>query len=408
MFFRPRHSFRFTAIILGCTFVLPAMFTRTFIPWQLLRHVYGTEPFVQYCRSRSLAFEQRPGLAMEPGDFTRWQSVLRALPEADQAKVELELAQVNEMAHADAVAQLLAAASERGLPSDLVPGETALALWFLLHYPVLFQEVFLQQEVGEISAWRTVRVPLGIATPDVSVRKEALANSLKECLSLHEGTGRFCVVDVHPLKGSFCFIAYLSDRLQLFDVFTEEGKHTTRTARPAFPILFVYYPDDGRVLLKARQRATDTVLGLFQCFGRAVLGVEIDPAALVPVFRLEVFKRKFDPPLDADDMEMVRVKALHLAYPERDGRRRVKLETLAGDGQFAILDLLNQHGGAAGVLDRLDVLYAELQVRLRSVGRSKRFLIRLWPDRCSLNQTPLGQRLYVCLKRWGIPYASPP
>ena len=204
------------------------MFARTFIPWQLLRHVYGTEPFVQYCQSRSLAFEQRPGLAMERDDFARWQAVLKGLPEAEQAKVELELAQVNEMAHMDTVAQLLAAARERGLPSDLVPGETALALWFLLHYPELFQEVFFQHEVGEIGAWRTIRVPRDTAVPDFSVRKEALANSLKECLKLQEGTGRFCVVDVHPLQGSYCFIAYLSDRLQLFDVFTEEGKHTTR------------------------------------------------------------------------------------------------------------------------------------------------------------------------------------
>src|ERR1700722_5779666 len=114
-----RHSFLLHGgLVLGVRSYSQFMFARTFIPWQLLRHVYGTEPFVQYCQSRSLAFEQRPGLAMERDDFSRWQAVLKGLPEAEQAKVELELAQVNEMAHADAVAQLLAAASERGLPSD--------------------------------------------------------------------------------------------------------------------------------------------------------------------------------------------------------------------------------------------------------------------------------------------------
>lgn len=384
------------------------MLTRTFIPRQLLRQVYGTEPFVQYCAGRNLPFEQRAGLAMEREDFVRWQAVLAELPETEQAKVEVELARVNEMAHADAVRQLLAAASARGLPSDSVPGDTALALWFLVHCPELFHEAFLQHEIGEVGAWRTVRVPPGIAIPDLPGRKAALAESLREFFRLSEGTGQFCVVDAYPLKSSSYFIAYLSDRLQLLDVFTEEGKHTTQPARPAFPVLFAYHPHDGRVLLKARQRASDTVLDLFQRFGRAVLGVEIGAGALAPNFRLDAFKRRFDPPLDAEDMEMVRVKALHLVYHERHGRRRVKLETLSGDEQFAILDLLQEHVGSTDLLDQLDVLHAELQVRLRVNGRSKSHLIRLWPDRCSLNQTALGQRLYACLERWDIPHAAQP
>src|SRR5712671_6885505 len=99
------------------------MFMRTFNPRQLLRRVYGTELFAEYCASRSLRFEQRPGVVMEQEDYTRWQTVLRELPKTEQSRVELELAQVNELAHADAVAQLLTAASGRALPPESVPGE---------------------------------------------------------------------------------------------------------------------------------------------------------------------------------------------------------------------------------------------------------------------------------------------
>jgi hypothetical protein len=110
--------------------------------------------------------------------------------------------------------------------------------------------------------------------------------------------------------------------------------------------------------------AADQVLDLFRRFGRAVLGVELNARCLAPAFRLQLLKQRFDPPLDAPDMERVRVRSLHLAYAGRAGRRRVKLETLAGDSQDAISELLREHGGPAGVLEDLTVLYAELEVRL--------------------------------------------
>src|SRR5438046_2072744 len=108
------------------------MFIRTFNPRPFLQSVYGTEPFVEYCRSRNLPFAQVLGFLMRDDEYRRWQEVLRELPESEQARVELELAQVNEMAHPDAVSHLLKAAEGRELPSDLLPGDAAVALWFFL------------------------------------------------------------------------------------------------------------------------------------------------------------------------------------------------------------------------------------------------------------------------------------
>ena len=97
------------------------------------------------------------------------------------------------------------------------------------------------------------------------------------------------------------------------------------------------------------------------------------------------------------------VKALHLRYPARAGRRLLKLETLAGDTPDAIDRLLHAHADAL-TLTQLTVCYAELQVRLVVFGRRKHFLIRLWPNRCNLSQTPLGDRFRACLRRWGLCY----
>jgi hypothetical protein len=46
-----------------------------------------------------------------------------------------------------------------------------------------------------------------------------------------------------------------------------------------------------------------------------------------------------------------------------------------------------------------------LQVRLRVPGGAKRYLIRLSPDRCNLDRTPIGERLRACLRQWGLCHA---
>ena len=74
--------------------------------------------------------------------------------------------------------------------------------------------------------------------------------------------------------------------------------------------------------------------------------------------------------------------------------------------ELAILELLRAHGGGDGTLEELEVVYAELELRMRGEGHGRSRLIRLRPDRCSLDQTPLGERLYRCLVRWGIAHAA--
>jgi hypothetical protein len=380
------------------------MLTRTFYPRQFLRSVYGTEPFAVYCHSRGISFEQVIGFPMKDDDFLRWREALGQLPETIQTRIALELAQVNEIGDSAGLSLLIAAGEDRARPPDDIPGTTAVALWFLVQHPDLFHEVFLRQEISEVDAWRIAHVPPGIVLTDLARKREMLAASLRKFFRVREGTGRFCAAEHYPLQDATCFIAYLSDRLHLFEIFTDGGEHATRIARPALPVLFVYNPHDGRVLLKARQRATDKVLALFQLFGKSVLGVPIHERSLAPAFRLDLFKRRFDPLLYGTDMVRARVKALVLGYPERWGRRRIKLETLAGDAQFAIYELLEAHGGREELVEQLTVLYVELEISLQDGGGMKNTLVRLWPDRCNLNQTALGQRLFACLQRWGIAY----
>jgi hypothetical protein len=378
------------------------MDTGTLQTRQFLSSLSGTAPLLEYCEKRGIALESQ-GTAS--GDVGRWRAALRQLPEAEQARIELELAQVAELSHPSALRLLCEAAAGREIAPDVVPGNAPLALWFFLRHADLFREVLLRYEIKDTASWRTAQGPAGL-TPVGDGRRHALAESLREFFRLRDGTGRFCAVEVCRIGDAVCFTAFVSDRLQLLEVFTEDGAHATQTARPAFPLVFAYYPSDGRILLRARQRSRERVLELFRRFGRCALGVELDERCLTPSFRLDLLKRPCDLPPDGPDMRAAHVRSLHLAYPQRVGRRRVKLETLSGDGRLAIQELLREHGGSADLLDELRVIYAEILVPLWAHGRWKSHVIRLWPEHCNLDRTPVGERLFNCLRRWGIAYAA--
>ncbi|HYH68346.1 MAG TPA: hypothetical protein VD866_26875, partial [Urbifossiella sp.] len=298
----------------------------------------------------------------------------------------------------DGNAHLLEAAPPGGLPPDTVPRGAPVALWFLLHQPDLFRDVFFHHQVAETGMWRTANGPAGLRLDDLDGRAVALALSLRDFFRAQEGSGRFCTVTAHHMATACCFVGQVADRLH----FAEDGRQVLQRLRPAVPILFAYYPEDGSVLCKSHLRSADRVAELLRCFGESVLRSPVTERG--PAFDLERLKLPFHPLPDADDMEMVRVKSLHLRYPQRSARRLLKLETLATDEPDAIERLLRTHVTADALTD-LTVCHAELQVRLRVAGRGKNYAIRLWPDRCSLNQTPLAGRFRACLKRWGLTHA---
>lgn len=379
------------------------MSRRTFFADRTLRNLLGTEPFAAYCRKHRIPFDLAQANLSLREAARQWTAALAQLPAEQGALIDLELARVNELADDEGNRHLLDAAQGEEIPRDDIPSHAPLALWFFLHHPDLFNEVFLQHEIQEMQSWRTFQTTPGLAVEDLLSRSSLLADRLKAFFHAHEGTGRFCVVETHRVTNSACFVAHIADRLQFVESFTEGGEPAMQKLRPALPLLFVYYPADGSLLVKSHLRSRERILELLRCFDEAVLGVTLDEKSLAPVFNLDRLKQPFHPLPDAEDMELVRVKALHLRYPERLGRRQVKLDTLVTDTPTAIEELLRVHVGGPQHVAQLSVAHAQLQVRLRlNGGRGKNYLIRLWPNRCNLNQTPVGERLRICLRRWGL------
>ncbi len=351
---------------------------------QFLRGVSDTRPFREYCLARGI-----------PHDAVRCSAAIAALPPETRVRIHQELAEVSELSDPDGNDHLLAAGGETP-PADDVPGGAALALWYLLHRPRDFRDVFLHHEAAETHAWRCARGPAGVPEAEVLARADALRDALLG-LSHGDAAARFCAVEAHAQPDGIWFTARVAGRVQLVEGFSETGLPSLHRIRPAATVQFVYAPADGSVLLRSQLRTADRIEELFRCFGRVVLRANV--SASDEAFDLDRLRYPFHPLPDADDMVLARVRTLHVRYPARLGRRLLKLETLAQDEPDAMDCLLRAHGcGAEG----LTVIHAELQIRFLAAGQPHDVAVRLWRDRSNLTRTPLGIRLRRCLRQWGL------
>jgi hypothetical protein len=365
-------------------------------PDRFLDAVCGSAVFAEFCRRREVAYA--PPAPARRIDARRWQQALSALEPEARAEAELDLAAAAEMATDEGNEHLVEAAAGVDLPPDGVPAGAELALWFVTHRPEFFSEVFLHHQVAHAEGWRQAYAKSGIAPSALPGRGEALAEALRSSFAAREGVSPFCAVRASLAESAACFVAHVSARPRSVELFSDSGRAGARPLRLARPLLFVYNPADGTVLLRCPQRSRERIASLFALFGDHVLGCELLPQG--DLFDLDRLKAPLPLLPDGRDLRRARVKSLHLRYPERDACRTLKLETVAGDEPGAVYDMLRLHGG--GRTDDLRVCHAEIEAVLLWRGREKGRLIRLWRDRCDLPDTPLGRRLRDCLHRWNL------
>ncbi len=359
---------------------------------RFLRAVHGTDVFQTYCRDRAIPVSGFPSIA-------GWAAALRALPADRRGHVESELAAVHELGGDEGIAHLLEAAGDTAPPPDTVPDGIPLALWFLLHRSDHFWEVFFHHEPQTADPRYVGRAPPGLSVRDPDGRMGSLAAALGSFFRERDGTGRACTAQAYRLPEGVYIAARVAGRNRIEEGVTGHGEGESRCRPLTARVTFAYYPQDGTVLLRAPVRSPDRVAELLACFGRAVLGSPVGyPGA---AFALERLRHPFRPLADAADMEGVRLKALHVQYPGRSGRRRVSVETRTSDAPGAVHDLLAAHAGGEALAGSR-VVHAVLQVRLRIAGRVKNYLVRLWPDRCDTGPGAIGDRLLACVRRWGL------
>jgi hypothetical protein len=385
------------------------MFTRYFRIDTFLRRVYGTRPFIEYCLSRGIDFPQgspdRPR-RFRTRDVRRWATAFDRLAADEQERVLVDLWKINDLAHVGKGFEIVSVAQGRLPPPD-VPAGAPLLLYYLVQHREFFETFFFHHRIGVTGCWKITAGPVAAGGP-IETRKDALRAAIQAFFTANEGTEGYCHIDVQAGAGAYRFDVYVAERLQLLEEFTGNGKHTIRRTRPAFAMVFLYRPADGTLSLKTRHTTREDILELFQLFGRVVLGVELPDDCLRDLFQLDVLKEGHDLLPDDVDMVSARVKALDLEYSAARGLRKVKFDTLATDAPDAMNALLAAHVPGPALLASLRVIRAELQVRMREKGATRNVYVELHRNRCSLDQSPLGDRLRRCLGRWGLCHAPRP
>ncbi len=365
---------------------------------RFLRSLGHCEVFRAYCRERDIPAPLHASAHTQAEAAQRWIATLGELPDDRREQIEWEQAAIDELSSRAGIAHLLAASGQTDLFPVDVPDRGPLALWFLLRRPEIFREVFFHHEHRKLDVWHAAMSAPGVQVSDPDGVAASLAEALGTFFGHPDTSARPCTVAFHRLSDVWVFAAHGAGRHRLAEAFAS-GEPRMQPPSQAACLQFAYYPRDGTVLLQVPPGPADMVRSLLGCFGRHTLGCPLDDAARA--FAVDRLKLPFHPLPDADDMELVRVKTLHLRYPERAGRQQLNLQTLTSDGPWAMEELLRAHL-SDDTLAEVRVAHAELQVRLRVSGRSKNHLVRLWPDRCDIGQGPYGDRLFACLRRWGL------
>lgn len=322
------------------------------------------------------------------------------------AEITEALRAVNELATEDGVLALIELSGPHHIQPqadmEKLAGDHDKALFFFLRHPQVFDDASILCHVTDLKA-KGERY-LKRRPADVVVgRKEALAVALRSYLLAQDGRGRECIVNVFKHADRVCFIAYPEDFAKA--PLCYKNKSLKRLAlRPTFEIVFLYYPETGKVELSAKG-GPRRQLELFTLFNREVLEDASEVRAIEMTYNLDRF---LDPELKLptlieDQVEFVRVQKLRLF--DKLGDYRVTLEPKDPTGLGSMRELLQRYDIRPS---RFSVTQAEIKMKFPGKGRRGGVTVQLtYPDKCNLNDSPTHLKAKKYLDQWGLVNRNP-
>lgn len=360
--------------------------------------------FASYLKSRGV--EGRPDLPDEKGENEAWEKFVQGLPADQRNVVETDLQEINDMATESGILALLEMARAEGVhPQDEIEkmaGPHDQALFFFLRFPKIFESASILHRVTDLKA-KAERFLKKCPPEFVGGKGGALAKGLSDYFLLADGRGRACEVNPFPNRERVCFMAYPEDFAQSSLVY--EGKQLTkRTIRPTFEVIFIYYPETGKVELSAKG-GSKRHMELFNIFNRVVLEDDRPVPELEKTYRLESFldgDLKL-PTRPEDDVEYVRLTKLRVAHNFDDYRLALDLKQASGLSTMqATLEKLKIHPSS------YNVQQAEIKMKFPGKGRKGSVTIQVSsPDKCNLNDSPNHLKAKKYLEEWGLVNRKP-
>jgi hypothetical protein len=333
-----------------------------------------------------------------------WDEFITRLPLQKKGEIENDFREVNDLSDEAGTLNLLRAAQDAhlSLEKELEPiqGSYNKAMFFFLKYSHLFQYVSMNHYLTDLTA-KAERTGLKQAPAEkILKQKDALAAALRTFLLKNEARGRHCHVDTYHFKegNRVCFVAYPEDYAKT-DFYYDDGQLRRECRRNSFEIVYVYYPELGKLELKAKGGKKKEV-ALFNIFNSVVLQDNTLVMDTQKIYNLDMFLDKnltlaTEP---EDQVEYVALTKLSLSYKNGSGKLTLEPKNAR--------DLRTMQANIDDLsINRNLVHVTQATLSIKFPGKGKRGGVSLqltWPDRCNLSDEPLHLKAKRYLYKWGL------
>ncbi len=336
-----------------------------------------------------------------PADY--WERLIRALPQKEVDAIEAGFQEVSEMAMESGILSL----TRMGRDHDIdITGEIKdvenphnQALHCYLKHPEIFEETATLHRIEELRSKKERTGLRSKTAKQVINRKDALAEALRQFFTEQDGRGLHCHVDAYSFSNRVCLVAHPEDYAQT-DLHYEGEQLRRASRRPCFEVVFIYYPDAGRLELWAKG-GRDREKELMDIFNHQVLE---DETPLDPMQKVYDLNRLFDENVVLagqleDQIEDIRVKLLRFDF-KFGGRQRITLEMDQEGGLKPMQELMKHKGINA---EYYNITQARIHIKFPGKGKKGGVTMQITaPDKCNLNSSPLHLKAEKYLKLWNL------
>ena len=335
-----------------------------------------------------------------------------AVPEAQRAKMEVDLREIGDMSNEKGVKAIIDEAefhlSEDGAHETFVamlmalPGHHERAMTTFLDHPALWKGATRLYHADTLSHWRKRKNLPKVKAATEPADIKLLEAAIKGYYQHTEGRAKHCRVEPYRRGELEYFFAFPEDYAQNSPEW-EGDELALQSRHPPFEIVFVWDARDGRLELHLTgdKKAVEPLQGIF---AETILKCEELPADptdnrvyhLFPLRRKE-FSFTWDP---ASGIERVAVNRLRLAL-NKD--RKLTLEAKA---VYALLEKLAPSLPSHEYVVSQVGITATVKLDARAPAKTVNFQVT-YPNSCSLKYDEVGLKLRAMLAASGIEPKEP-
>ena len=364
----------------------------------------------EYAQQKGITLALKDGVKQVKNDLaTAFIAAFEKLSEEQRDDINKETMEIFELSCPAGFSLLHTLAKSHGieLPTKMEDwNNCGKSLWFFLNQHDLVFNVGLEWfEIESRNGWRDALNLKRITINETADKESALAKAISNHYISRHFIGRNCKAERKTLENRVCFRVLVEDQARDEEIFKGGELTTTGIIKPVKEVIFVYYPDEGRLRTKA-DGGKDEVQELRNIFRMTVLNEDASAPANEHVFNLDKLKDKnfaFTTKPE-DQIEYVNVFMLGVVNPFAQGEKTI-IEVDKKSSKEAIYRLANNRHLDLDT-DRVHKI-TQAKIAMKFPGKGKRGSVTIglrWPNGCNLGEKDLHKKAKGYLKAWGIDY----